>query len=139
MDEADDAFDLISIILALALFTPILISCTVPFLRGEVGGFGVQIEKTARITEDVIVPRTPLPTSDDDFLLMLAVADRNSPIPRTLEINGMTFEMDEAFFINKVYAVEQVREALPRDEEVEIRLFGNPTQLEYWQVKYASP
>lgn len=139
MDEADDAFDLISLILVLALFTPILIACAVPLIRGEVGGFGVQIEKTARTTEDVIVPRTPPATSADDFLLMLVVADRNSPAPKRLDINGLPFELDESFYVNKAYRVEQAREALPRDEEIDLRLFGNADGLAHWQVRYVSP
>lgn len=139
MDEADEAFDLISLILVLALFTPILIACAVPLMRGEVGGFGVQIEKTARTTDDVIVPRTLRVTSADDFLLMLVVADRNTPAPKRLDINGLPFELDESFYVNKAYRVEQARQSLPRDEEIDIRLFGNADRLEHWQVRYVSP
>jgi hypothetical protein len=139
MEETDSAFDVIGLILVLALFTPILISCTLPFLRGEVGGFQVQIEKTARTTEDVIVPRNPRPTSANDFLLMLVVADRNSPMPRMLDINGLQLEMDEAFYTNKAYQVEQVRQLLPSGGEVDIRLYGNSTELAYWQVRTITP
>jgi len=138
MNEADDAFDLISLILALALFVPIMVICAVPYLRGDVGGFGVQIEKTARVTEGEIEPEPPRAISAGDFLLMLVVADRNSPIPKRLDINGISIELDESFFVNKAYYVELARQALPADNEVELQLYGNPSRLEYWQVRYPS-
>lgn len=139
MDEAEDAFDLISLILALALFTPILVSCAVPYMRGEVGGFGVQIEKTARMTEGEIEPEQPRTVRANDLLLMLATADRNTPAPKRLDINGLQVELDDAFFANKAVYIEQVRLMLPQNDEIELKLFGNASQLEYWQVRYQSP
>lgn len=139
MHEADDAFDLISLILALALFVPIIISCAVPYLRGEVGGFDVQIEKTARVTEGEIEPERSRTFRAGDFLLMLIAADRNSPMPRRLDINGLQIELNELFFVNKAEVVEQARLMLPRDDEIELVLYGNESQLSFWQVRYTTP
>lgn len=139
MHEPDDAFDLISLILALALFAPIIVSCAVPYLRGEVGGFGVQIEKTARVTEGEIEPERARTVRAGDFLLMLIAADRNSPMPKRLDINGLHVELNELFFANKAEVVNQARIMLPRDDEIEMVLYGNESQLSYWQVRYKAP
>src|SRR5690606_38490160 len=125
MNEGDDAFDLISLILVLALFTPVLVSYAVPLLRGEVGGFGVQIEKTARVTEGEVEPEPPRAVRSDDLLLMLVVADKQGAAPQTLDINGVFIQLDDQFFAQKAFGIESVRQLLTPGRELTFRLFGN--------------
>lgn len=135
MNEGDDAFDLISLILVLALFTPILFSYTVPLLRGEVGGFGVQIEKTARVTEGELEPEPPRIIRSDDLLLMLVVADKQGAAPKTLDINGVVVQLDDSFFAQKAAAIESVRTLLTPGRELTFRLYGNESRMEYWEIR----
>ena len=45
MNESDDAFDAIILIMVLAIFTPIMIYCAIPFFKGDVGGFECRLRR----------------------------------------------------------------------------------------------
>lgn len=100
MQESDDAFDVLILIMVVAVFTPIMIYCSIPLFKGEVGGFNVQIEKTALETEREIVPVVNKITTND-VLLMLVVADRFTPQPKHINMNVqgklLDIPLDESF------------------------------------------
>lgn len=119
MNEADDAFDVITLIMVLAIFTPIMIYCAMPFFKGDVGGFGVQIEKAALATKSEIIP-IERPITTDDIMLMLVVADSNTPSPKKIRLSptGIAgphteFLLDDIFFANKALKLQEAKAALP--------------------------
>lgn len=142
MQESDDAFDMILLIMTLAVFTPIMIYCSIPFFKGEVGGFNVQIEKTALETEGEIVPDERFMTSND-VLLMLVVADKFTPVPNHLQLNvtgrSAAVPIDEAFLQNKEGWLQTAKGAMPVKEEVRLELYAGPSGMRYWNVTGAQP
>ncbi|MEQ7052187.1 hypothetical protein ABN764_16150 [Paenibacillaceae sp. P-4] len=143
MNEADDALDLMTLIMALAIFTPIMIYCAVPLFQGHVGGFGVQIEKTALETESEIIPTARVMTTND-VLMMLVVADRYTPEPKKLRLNMMgtprEFAIDDVFLTNKELMLQEARSLLPLSTPVQLSLFAGPrsdpsgTGMRFWEV-----
>ncbi|QMV40502.1 hypothetical protein [Cohnella cholangitidis] len=137
MEQADDAFDFVTLIAALIIFTPILVFIMVPFLKGDVGGFDVQIEKTARVTEAEIIPENRQLTTND-VLLMLAVADKYTPSPNNirLSVNG-SFEipLDDNFFIDRAATVRAAKAAMPDNVPVKLELFSGAAGLRFWDVQ----
>lgn len=137
MNESDDAFDAIILIMVLAIFTPIMIYCAIPFFKGDVGGFGVQIEKTALETKSEIVP-TERDMTTDDVMLMLVVADRNTPLPKKIRLNTFgaptEFSIDDNFLENKVLMLQNAKAAMPSTLKVHLELFTGPSGMRFWDV-----
>ena len=129
--NTDDIIDVVVTILILALFVPIMIGQTVPLLRGTLGGFDVQIEKTALPTRGEIAPIKNSFTSHD-AILMLVVADDYFPDPRVVEINGTTINIDAAFLGNRVGALQQAAAAMPTVKDMQYELYVGPTGKRKW-------
>lgn len=138
MNELDDAFDVMTLIMALAIFTPIMVVCILPFMHGDVGGFNVQIEKTARETETEITSPPAETWSTDDILMMLAVADKYTPKPKKLRLNtGGTLQeisIDDNFLANKVEALQNAKLAMPSTVFVQMTLYSNSSGMRFWEV-----
>ncbi|WP_239617488.1 hypothetical protein [Cohnella mopanensis] len=137
MEQSDDAFDLITLICALVIFTPIMVFVMVPFLNGHVGGFDVQIDKTARVTNAEIIP-VHRQLKANDVVLMLAVADRYGPDPNKirLSVNGsIEIKIDEDFFVNKAEKVIEAKTAMPVNENVKLQLFSDQLGMRFWDVQ----
>jgi len=137
LEQADDAFDFVTLIAALVIFTPILLFIMVPFLKGDVGGFDVQIEKTARVTEAEIIPEQRQ-LSANDVLLMLAVADKYTPSPNNIKIvvNGsIEIAIDDNFFNNRAEAVKGAKTVMPDNVPVKLELYAGPNGMRFWSVQ----
>lgn len=138
MNESDDAFDVLTLILALAIFLPIMILQTIPLFQGHVGGFGVQIEKTAQVTHAEIIP-DERKVSTDDILLMLVVADSYTPEPKKIRLSTsgtpLEISLDNSFFNNKVLMLQEAKAAMPTTmEDVKLELFSGPSGMRFWDV-----
>ncbi|MCD1257377.1 hypothetical protein B5M42_000820 [Paenibacillus athensensis] len=148
MNETDDAFDLITLVMVLAVFTPIMVYCAIPFFKGDVGGFDVQIEKTALNTESEIVPVAPERTVAD-LLMMMVVADAYTPQPRQLRLDfsgkQMSVALDENFLSDKGSALQTAKSLLPANLNAcsRLQLFVGPSGMRFWNAdlkpKPASP
>lgn len=138
MSESDDAFDVLTLILSLALFTPIMVMFAIPLFQGKVGGFDVQIEKTARVTQAEIIP-VRREVSTDDILLMLVVADTYTPEPKKLRINTAgtetIFSIDNDFFYDKITKLQLAKAAMPTTmDDVKLELFSGASGMRFWDV-----
>ena len=142
MQETDDALDMILLIMAVAVFTPIMVYCSIPFFKGDVGGFDVQIEKTALETEREIIPEERTLTAND-VLLMMVIADRFTPEPQKVRLNvsGPSLEVaiDEEFLLNKAAKLQIAKGALPENRNVTMELHSGPSGMRFWNVKEAQP
>ncbi|QGQ98788.1 hypothetical protein EHS13_29890 [Paenibacillus psychroresistens] len=150
MNEADDAFDIISLIMVLAIFVPIMVYCAIPYFQGDVGGFGVQIEKAALGKESEIVP-TPRPITTNDVMLMLVVADKNARAPQKIRISlsgpsGIHTEipLDAEFFSNRALKLQDAKLVMPTTVPIYLQLYSGPSissdmsdlsGMRFWDVK----
>lgn len=137
MNEADDAFDTITLIMTLAIFIPLMVMCAIPLFQGDVGGFDVLIEKSAPPTESEIVPQRPVMTTQD-VMLMLVVADKHTPQPQRIRLNmtgsPVEFVLDDAFFVNRLALLQQAHAAMPHNGEVQLQLYSGPSGMRFWDV-----
>ena len=137
MYESEDALDAIILVMVLAIFTPIMMYCAIPFFKGDVGGFGVQIEKTALETKGEIVLKEPVLTTND-VMLMLVVADRNVPAPKEIRLSTTgtptEFLIDDNFLTNKVQMLQNAKLAMPTPMSVHLELFSGPSGMRFWDV-----
>ena len=78
--EIDDLFDIVTLIVILALFVPVTFKYSEPLFKGNVGGFNVQIEKTAKKVNYEIKIKEKMMTLTD-IMYCLLVNDE--------EINGI--------------------------------------------------
>ncbi|WP_138755931.1 hypothetical protein [Paenibacillus sinopodophylli] len=142
MQEADDAFDMIILIMVLAIFTPIMVYCSIPLFKGEVGGFNVQIEKTALETESEIVPSERKMTTND-VLLMLVVADKFAPEPRNIRLNvwsdTLEIPVNEEFLLNRELKLQEAKGAMPDNIDVNMQLYSGPLGMRFWNVNEVQP
>ena len=138
MTEADDAFDIIILIMVLAIFTPIMIYQSIPFLKGDVGGFDVVIEKSAYQTESEIIPEKRQMTTED-VMLMVAVADPFMPEPRAMRISmtspGMLIPFNDSFFANRMQYLITARTSLPPNQPINAELFSGPSGTRFWNIQ----
>lgn len=138
MNEADDAFDVITLIMTLAIFVPIMVMCAIPLFQGDVGGFDVLIEKSAPPTESEIVLQSPEFTTRD-ALLMLVVADQHTPEPKRMRLNvaGSPVEiaLNDAFFVNRLALLQQAHAAMPNQVDVKLQLYAGPSGMRFWEVQ----
>ncbi|GFN30938.1 hypothetical protein [Paenibacillus xylaniclasticus] len=137
MNESDDALDLIILVATLAVFSVVMITCSIPLFKGEVGGFDVLIEKSAPPTVSEIEPDPPSFTTRD-ALLMVLIADRNTPQPRQLRINmggtPTTVTIDENLFGARADALNLVNSAIPARQDVKLELFAGPDGMRFWDI-----
>ncbi len=91
---ADDIFDILLLILVIAILTPIMIGNAIPMFKGDVGGFNTLIEKTAQQTGGEIKP-VERPFTREDVLLMALIADRKTPQPAVFQsvVDGVSPEI----------------------------------------------
>ncbi len=150
MNDMDDEFDVLLLIAVLMLFTPMMLYYTIPYFKGEVGGFDVQIDKTAMESNSEIVP-TPRTVTTDDMLYMLLVADKYTPPPGKFRmVDGtelLEYEMNEEFFRNREAYLEEVRLTIPEYLPVDIHLQAGAADpedpddwsgwsgMQHWQVE----
>lgn len=138
MHEADDALDIVTLIAVMAVFVPIMMICAIPFFKGDVGGFGVQIEKTALETESEIVPMKPEFTTND-VLLMLVIADRYAPEPRAIRLNTynapMLIPFDDSFFTSRTTHLLEARRVMPNSLPVKLELYVGSQGMRFWEVQ----
>lgn len=143
MHETDDAFDVIILIMTLAIFVPFMVYCTVPLFKGEVGGFNVQIEKTALETEAEIIADSKEKLTTNDVLLMLVIADQFTPEPRKIRFNvaGNAVErpLDDEFLLNKEYGIQYAKAVMPDNINIDLDLYVGPSGMRFWNVKEAQP
>ena len=85
----------------------------------------MQIEKTALETKSEIVPTERVMTTDD-IMLMLVVADRNTPLPKKIRLNTFgaptEFSIDDNFFANKELMMQNAKAAMPTTVPVHLRI-----------------
>ncbi|MBO9597424.1 MAG: hypothetical protein J7559_06350 [Cohnella sp.] len=144
MEEAESSFDMLLLIGVLALFLAIGLPFIIPFMKGDVGGFDVQIEKTAPVTRGIL-PASIDPEAGQrdsgDALLMLVIADENAPQPRKFRMdrNGTPLEiaLDDAFFSNRKQLLETLWTGVPSNAKVDVRLFAGPEGMRYWNFGFA--
>lgn len=129
--DTDDIIDVIVTVVILAIFTPIMISQTIPLMRGEMGGFDVQIEKSALPTAGEIAPIKNNFTSHDT-ILMLVVADEYFPEPRVVEVNGTTINIDSAFLGNRISSLQLAAAAMPTVHNMDYELYVGPGGKRKW-------
>jgi hypothetical protein len=137
VNEADDALDIITLMGVLILFVPIMVYCTIPFMMGNVGGFGVQIEKSAPETNSEIPASPPEVFTTDEILLMLAVADKNAPKPKNVRLNvGAVLEIpiNDDFLANKIEVIQSAKLTMPVTEPVQMTLHSGTSGMRFWEV-----
>lgn len=81
---SDDILDILLLVFAIAVLTPIMLANAIPMFKGDVGGFDTLIEKTAQKTGGEIKP-VERPFGRDDVLLMTIIADRKTPLPAVFQ------------------------------------------------------
>lgn len=133
--HTDDMIDLATTIVILAIFIPIIFKLSQPFYKGELGGFGIQIEKTALKTQGELLPNK-IKFTPDDVVLMLAVQDDYFPEPKIIEIDDTVINIDDEFYINRAIALQKAYLALPRDDvNMDIQLYvGKNHNLRKWVI-----
>lgn len=133
--NTDDIIDVIVMVIILALFSSVTIANTIPLYRGQLGGFDVQIEKTALPTTGEIVPMKKDFTAHDT-ILMLVIADDYFPEPRVVEINGTTININSSFIDNRVSALIQAAAAMPTANNMTYELYVGPSGKRKWVFRY---
>ena len=83
---ADDIFDILLLMLVLAIFTPIMLTNAIPLFKGDIGGFDTLVEKTAQKTDEEIIP-VEKSIKKEDLLLMTAIADTTTRQPAFLQLS----------------------------------------------------
>lgn len=129
--NTDDIIDVIVTIVIIALFSAIAIANTMPLYKGDLGGFNVQVDKTALPTKGEIIPMKKDFTTHDT-ILMLAIADDYFPEPRVVEINGITINIDSAFLQNRTLALMQAAAAMPSNGNMTYELYVGPSGKRKW-------
>lgn len=137
--EEDSALDLLVTILAVAIFLPIMMVQFAYFMSDNVGGFNVVIEKSAMVTETEIVP-TKREVTTEDLILMLVVADRYSPSPKTLDINlgngREVININNEFLGNKTFYLQRVASIIgAMGDPIDIDLFVGPSGPRFWGIR----
>ncbi|MCT4687531.1 hypothetical protein [Vallitalea sp.] len=131
--QTDDMIDIVTTVIILAILIPITISLARPFYRNELGGFGVQIEKTALKTQGELLPNKKEFNSNDTMLL-LAVADEYFPEPKIIEINGAVINIDSVFFTNRIPALQAAYAAMPTVRNMNIQLYVGKNIQRKWVI-----
>ncbi|WP_105614118.1 hypothetical protein [Vallitalea okinawensis] len=135
---SDDAFDFVILMCVLVIFVPIMVTYSVPLLKGEVGGFDTQIEKTALKTSGEIIPHKREMTTAD-VLLMLVIADRYTPEPKNLQINinapSNEIILDDNFLYNKREGIQIAYAAMPNTVPIQLKLYVGENGMRKWVVE----
>jgi hypothetical protein len=129
--RTDDIIDIVLTIVILAIFTPILIANAIPLFKSDTGGFNVQIEKAALDTSGEIAPAEP-PFNSHDVLFMMTIADRYTPNPKAISINGVDITLSETFFVNRTTALMAASTAMPTVSDMGYKLHVGPMGLRKW-------
>lgn len=144
MEEAESSFDMMLLIGVLAMFLAIGLPFIIPFMKGDVGGFDVQIEKTAPVTRSELTANADpeaRPYDSGDALLMLVIADENAPQPRKFRFdrNGTQLEiaLNDAFFSNRKQMLESLWTGVPSNAKVDVRLYADPDGMMFWNLGFA--
>lgn len=134
-EQADDALDIVVLIIIVALFIPMVVKASIPLFSGNIGGFNTQIEKTAYQTESEIIP-VKREINTDDVLLSLVVADRYTPLPKKLKINvgdgEQEIAIDNFYLENKIEGLNRAKSVMPTLKDVNLDLYVGPSGMRYW-------
>jgi hypothetical protein len=134
---SDDAFDTIILMAVLMIFTPIMIFLSIPFFNPHFGGFDTYVDKTALRTESEVIPIKRIFTTDD-VILSLVVADRYTPLPKSIEINlgsGVAdIPIDNSFLADRTASLQAAATAMPATIAVNMELFVGASGQRFWQV-----
>lgn len=131
--HTDDMIDIVTTVIILAILIPITVSLARPFYRNELGGFGVQIEKTALKTQGELLPNKK-DFNSNDTMLLLAVADEYFPEPKIIEINGTVINIDSVFFTNRIPALQAAYAAMPTVRDMNIQLYVGKEIQRKWVI-----
>ncbi|QUH29117.1 hypothetical protein [Vallitalea guaymasensis] len=131
--QTDDMIDIVTTVIILAILIPITVSLARPFYRNELGGFGVQIEKTALKTQGELLPNNK-DFNSNDTMLLLAVADEYFPEPKIIEINGTVINIDSVFFTNRIPALQSAYAAMPTVRDMNIQLYVGKDIQRKWVI-----
>ncbi|GMQ63553.1 hypothetical protein [Vallitalea maricola] len=131
--QTDDMIDIVTTVIILAILIPITVSLARPFYRNELGGFGVQIEKTALKTQGELLPNKK-DFNSNDTMLLLAVADEYFPEPKIIEINGTVINIDSVFFTNRIPALQAAYAAMPTVRDMNIQLYVGKEIQRKWVI-----
>ncbi|WP_273321518.1 hypothetical protein [Vallitalea guaymasensis] len=131
--HTDDMIDIVTTVIILAILMPITVSLARPFYRDELGGFGVQIEKTALKTQGELLPNRK-DFNSNDAMLLLAVADEYFPEPKIIEINGTVINIDSVFFTNRIPALQAAYAAMPTVRDMNIQLYVGKDIQRKWVI-----
>lgn len=131
--HTDDMIDIVTTVIILAILIPITVSLARPFYRNELGGFGVQIEKTALKTQGELLPNNK-DFNSNDTMLLLAVADEYFPEPKIIEINGTVINIDSVFFTNRIPALQAAYAAMPTVRDMNIQLYVGKDIQRKWVI-----
>ncbi|WP_113672719.1 hypothetical protein [Vallitalea guaymasensis] len=131
--HTDDMIDIVTTVIILAILIPITVSLARPFYRNELGGFGVQIEKTALKTQGELLPNNK-DFNSNDTMLLLAVADEYFPEPKIIEINGTVINIDSVFFTNRIPALQAAYAAMPTVRDMNIQLYVGKEIQRKWVI-----
>lgn len=137
---ADDMFDTIVLVAVLAILTPIMLFVTSDMFRGNFGGFGVQIEKTALHTDATIIPVERKKTTED-VMLMLAVADQYEPLPLDFQLSvdnadGPTVRVDTNFLYSRAFGFQTAFAAMTSGGNVKYDLFVGNAGMRKWVITH---
>lgn len=133
--QTDDMIDIVTTVIILAILIPITVSFARPFYEKELGGFGVQIEKTALKTQGELLPNKK-DFNPNDVMLLLAIADEYFPEPKIIEINGTVINIDSVFFTNRIPALQTTYAALPtqKDKNMKLELYVSKDIQRKWVI-----
>ena len=135
MDEgADFGFELVTLILALAMSLPFFMSVVAFLLSPDFGGFDSQImEKTAIVTYGELIPQQRV-IDRDDMMLMLAVADKYAMAPLDYTICGYDVAIDDTYFNNRAAYLINAFAAMDVTAK-KITLYYGPTGPRKWVIE----
>lgn len=138
--HTDDMIDIVTTIVILAIFIPITFKLAQPFYKGKLGGFGIQIEKTALKTKGELLPNE-ITFTPDDVILMLAIQDEYFPEPKVIEIKthsrSTIINIDDAFFINRSSILHSTYSFLPSNKKTNMNInfqVGKNHNLGKWVI-----
>lgn len=111
-DEVEISIDLVIMILCSTVFALFMLPIMFHMVTGNFGGFDTQIEKTALPTGGEMLPPVDPTLSNGDVVLIVAVADRYTPMPGKLNIRGTEIPLKNYKVDNTTHSFEAERVAL---------------------------
>ena len=133
MDRAtEEALSLFTSIMIFAALLSLTIMVSIHFFLKDWAGFGSFKEKSANVTTAEIIPQERIQTRDD-AMLMLAVADENTPTPKLIDINGTQIVLDSVYFGNRLMSMQIALAVMPNNVPYTHTLYIGPSGPRYWK------